>query len=132
MNLLRTFSLLMLPALFYGCATAPIMSAAERENYLQRFIGQSSTSIQANLNLENLGYQNASEPVLNSNSLTYTVLRPVSIPIPMAQNPALGSGAGTAVPIQPAQRYDTDLTCQISFQLEQGIAKAVYMSGRTC
>ena len=132
MNLQKTLILFTLSVLLCGCAATPTMSAAERENYLQRFIGQSSASIQANLNLENLGYKNASSPVLSDNRLTYTVLRPVSIPIPIAQNPALGSGAGTVVPIQPAQRYDTDLTCQISFQLEQGIAKAVYMSGRTC
>lgn len=132
MTFQKTLGLFAITYLLYACASTPMMSAADRENYLQRYIGQSSAQIQAHLNLANLGYQNASKPILSDHALTYTVLRSVSIPIPMAQNPALGTGAGTVVPIQPVQSYETDLKCQISFQLDQGIAKSVRMSGRTC
>ena len=60
--------------------------------------------------------------------------RAISIPVPMAENPALGMGAGSAVPVPgtAANSYDVNLSCQIHFQLEQNIAKAVHLTGRTC
>lgn len=120
--------------MLYGCASSPTMNTMQREAYLQQFIGQSSDQIRAQLNLSSLGYQQVNPPVLRANSLTYIAARSISIPVPMAQNPAMGIGAGTAVPIPStaAQSYDVNLNCQISFILEHNIAKAVQMSGHTC
>ena len=120
--------------MLYGCVSSPTMNTMQREAYLQQFIGQSSDQIRTQLDLNSIGYQHVSPPILRANSLTYIAARSISIPVPMAQNPAMGIGAGTSVPIPStaAQNYDVNLNCRISFVLERNIAKAVHMSGRTC
>lgn len=121
--------------LLAGCATSPSMSAMQRKAYLQQFIGKSSDEIRTQLDLSSLGYQQVSPPVHSENRLTYTVARTISIPVPIAQNPAMGMGAGTTVPIPTgpaAQSYDVNINCHISFVLERNIAQAVQMTGHTC
>ena len=120
--------------LLHGCVLSPSMNAMQREAYLQQFIGKSSADIRAQLDLSRIGYQQVSPPVLSPSGLTYTAVRAISIPVPMAQNPALGMGAGTAVPVPgaAAQSYDVHLHCRISFRLERNIAKDVQLTGRTC
>ena len=95
----RPLGLLSVLFLLIGCASSPTLSTAQREAYLQQFIGKSSQEIRTQLNLNQIGYQQADAPVLRANRLTYTVARAINIPIPMAQNPAMGMGAGTVVPI---------------------------------
>ncbi|MGE8541015.1 hypothetical protein [Acinetobacter sp. ANC 3813] len=130
------FSFLLISALsaLSGCMSSPVMSSSQREAYLQQFVGMSSNQIRNALDLGRIGYQQVSEPVLSGSALTYTASRAISIPVPMAQNPAMGVGAGSAVPIPStaADRYDVNLNCVIRFQLEHNIAKAVYLTGRTC
>src|SRR5690554_3103627 len=85
--------------LLAGCTTTSTISSVERERYLASFIGQSSQTIQAELNLSKLGYQRTSPVEVSSDYLRYRVTRPISIPLPMAENPAMGMGSGAAVPI---------------------------------
>ncbi|MGB8696104.1 hypothetical protein [Acinetobacter sp.] len=119
-----------------ACTTTPTTTTTttmQRDAYLQQFIGQSSQAIQANLDLGSIGYQQVLSPTVNDQTLTYTVIRPMTIPVPMAQNPAdIDSGA---IPIQitpRAQSYDVNLQCKIVYYLEQNIAKSVHYTGRTC
>lgn len=108
-----------------GCTTTPNMSTADRDAYLQKFIGQSSKQIRAEFNLANLGYQQAKPISLTNNALTYTAVRPLPIPI----------GTGGAVPIpfgSSAESYDVNLQCQIRFILHNHIAQSVQTTGRTC
>ena len=119
--------------LLTACTTTSTTTAMQRDAYLQQFIGQSSHTIQTKLDLRQLGYQQVQPPIVASNSLIYTAIRPISIPVPMAQNPA-GTGPG-AIPIQVtprAQSYDVNLECKIIFRLENNMAKAVHYTGRTC
>jgi len=134
MKFLSLFGLGVSLLLLHGCAASPSMNAMQREAYLQQFIGKSSAEIRAQLDLSRIGYQQVNPPVLSASGLTYTAVRAISIPLPMAQNPALGMGAGSAVPVPgtAANSYDVNLSCQIRFQLEQNIAKAVQLTGRTC
>ncbi|OAL79990.1 hypothetical protein AY606_04940 [Acinetobacter sp. SFB] len=120
-------------ALVTACTTTPMTTTMQRDAYLQQFIGKSSQSIEANLDLSSIGYQQAFSPTRDNQTLTYTVIRPISIPAPIAQNPAdLDSGA-IPIPITPsAQSYDVNLQCKIVFRLENNIAKSVYYTGRTC
>lgn len=116
-----------------GCTTAPTSSIAERERYLESFIGKSSQTIQSQLNLSKIGYQYAYPAELSADYLSYRVARPISIPLPMADNPAMGLGGGSAVPIPTGNsRYDVNLTCLIQFRLKDNIATAVRLTGRTC
>ena len=133
MSFLHSVGLVTTVCLLYGCATSPTTTAQQRDTYLQQFIGQSSQSIQANLDLSSIGYQQVLSPAVDAQTLTYTVIRSISIPMHMAQNPAdIDSGA---VPIQitpRAQSYDLNLQCKIVYRLEQNIAKSVHYTGRTC
>ena len=116
-----------------GCTTTPTSSAFERQRYLESFIGKSSATIQSQLNLSQLGYQNISPGLLRPDRLTYRVARPISIPLPMADNPALGLGSGSAVPIPSGSNgYDISLSCLIEFSLKDNIATDVRLTGRTC
>ncbi len=134
MKFLSLFGLGVSLLLLHGCVSSPSMNAMQREAYLQQFIGKSSEDIRAQLDLSRLGYQQLRAPELRGNALIYTAARAISIPVPMAQNPALGMGAGSAVPVPgtAANSYDVNLSCQIRFQLEQNTAKAVHLTGRTC
>jgi hypothetical protein len=133
MSFLHSVGLVTTVCLLYGCATSPMTTAQQRDTYLQQFIGQTSQSIQANLDLSSIGYQQVLSPTVDAQTLIYTVIRSITIPMPMAQNPAdIDSGA---VPIQitpRAQSYDVNLQCKIIFRLEQNIAKSVHYTGRTC
>ncbi|EMU9373708.1 hypothetical protein AAA818_003958, partial [Acinetobacter baumannii] len=79
-----------------GCASHPRQSI-DLQEYLKNFIGKSSTTIQQDLNLRSLGFQVARTPQKTSDQLIYTILRPLSIPIPMVSNVDMRGGS---VPIQ--------------------------------
>lgn len=74
----RPLGLLSVLFLLIGCASSPTLSTAQREAYLQQFIGKSSQEIRTQLNLNQIGYQQADAPVLSANRLTYTV---ASVPL---------------------------------------------------
>ncbi|MFH7767296.1 hypothetical protein [Acinetobacter sp. BSP-28] len=133
MSFLHTLSLFAILCLLYGCTTSPTTSAQQRDAYLQQFIGQTSQSIQAKLNLTSIGYKQVLAPIANDQTLTYTVMRPITIPVPMAQNPADIDAGNIPIPVTPrAQSYDVSLQCKIIYRLENNIAKSVYYTGRTC
>ncbi|TQR68161.1 hypothetical protein [Acinetobacter sp. RF14B] len=117
-----------------SACTSPLSSSQiDREAYLQSLIGQSSEQIDQNLDLKRLGYQQISGPHLSGQQLSYIVQRPLTIPLPIAQFPAAGTGA-VPIPtnISPVTGYDVNLQCKISFLLKNNIATAVRTTGRTC
>lgn len=88
-------------------------------DYLQPFIGQSATAIQQRLDLKPLGFQTLDQPQYRNNQLIYTVIRPVRIPIPMAQSTDRNA---QSIPIQSAgnasNAYDIQVNCHIIFELD--------------
>ena len=117
---------------FNGCATAPRQSV-DLQEYLKSFLGKSSTTIQQELNLRSLGFQIAHVPEKTSNQLIYTILRPLSIPIPMVSNLEMG---GNPVPIQSgalgSNSYDINFSCKVIFQLKNDIAESIQYQGKAC
>ncbi|QNX87206.1 hypothetical protein [Acinetobacter seifertii] len=115
-----------------GCATAPRQSVNLQE-YLKSFLGKSSTTIQQELNLRSLGFQIAHVPQKTPNQLIYTILRPLSIPIPMVSNVEMG---GNPVPIQSgslgSNSYDVNFSCKVIFQLKNDIAESIQYQGKAC
>ncbi|NUF52095.1 hypothetical protein HUN16_07000 [Acinetobacter seifertii] len=115
-----------------GCATDPRQSVNLQE-YLKSFLGKSSTTIQQELNLRGLGFQIAHVPEKTSNQLIYTILRPLSIPIPMVSNLEMG---GNPVPIQSgalgSNSYDVNFSCKVIFQLKNDIAESIQYQGKAC
>jgi len=119
--------------LIAGCAHSPNMGQSDREAYLQQFVGQSSQLIDQTLDLKRLGYQQISEPERSAKQLSYVVQRPITIPLPVAQFPATGTGTvPIPVSVSPAGGYDVKLQCKITFLLKDNIATAVRTTGRTC
>ncbi|WP_433847348.1 hypothetical protein [Acinetobacter proteolyticus] len=116
-----------------ACATSkhPNISLPD---YLKPFIGQSAQTIQQQLDLKPLGFQTLAQPVKQNNQLIYTVIRPVRIPIPIAQSTELGA---QNIPIQSAgnagSAYDLNLKCHIIFELnQQQIAQSIRYEGKAC
>ena len=119
-------------SLLSACSTTSSTTAAQRDAYLQQFIGQSSQLIDQTLDLKRLGYQQVSGPELSAQQLSYVVQRPVAIPLPVAQFPAAGGAVPIPVPVSPSGGYDVNLQCKITFLLKDNIATAVRTTGRTC
>ncbi len=78
-----------------GCVSHPRQSI-DLQEYLKNFIGKSSTTIQQDLNLRSLGLQVA-RTTKTSDQLIYTILRPLSIPIPMVSNVDMRGGSVPAI-----------------------------------
>lgn len=118
--------------LLSACTTTS-STTAQRDAYLQQFIGQSSQLIDQTLDLKRLGYQQISGPERSAKQLSYVVQRPITIPLPVAQFPATGTGTvPIPVSVSPASGYDVKLQCKITFLLKDNIATAVRTTGRTC
>ncbi|WP_087542945.1 hypothetical protein [Acinetobacter sp. WCHA29] len=103
-------------------------------DYLQLFIGQSATIIQQQFDLKPLGFRTIAQPIKQSNQLIYTVIRPIRIPISIAQSAELGA---QNIPIQSAgntdSTYDLNLKCHIIFELDQQqIARSIRYEGKAC
>lgn len=119
-------------SLLSACSTT-LSTTAQRDAYLQQFIGQSSQLIDQTLDLKRLGYQQISEPERSAKQLSYVIQRPITIPLPVAQFPATGTGTvPIPVSVSPAGGYDVKLQCKITFLLKDNIATAVRTTGRTC
>ena len=116
-----------------ACMSSP-QQTTSLPDYLQPYIGQSASSIQQQLNLRSLGLQTLNQPQNQHNQLVYTVIRPVRIPIPIAQSAEMGAqniliqnmgNAGSA--------YDLNLQCKIIFELDQQqIARSIRYEGKAC
>ncbi|MFX5737321.1 hypothetical protein ABTE30_14085, partial [Acinetobacter baumannii] len=129
-NLCRITLLSVMSIYLNGCATQPRQSV-DLQEYLKGFLGKSSTTIQQELNLRGLGFQIAHVPQKTSNQLIYTILRPLSIPIPMVSNVEMG---GNPVPIQSgtlgSNSYDVNFNCKVIFQLKNDIAESIQYEGK--
>ena len=116
-----------------ACMSSP-QQTTSLPDYLQPYIGQSASSIQQQLDLRSLGLQTLNQPQNQHNQLVYTVIRPVRIPIPIAQSAEMGAqniliqnmgNAGSA--------YDLNLQCKIIFELDQQqIARSIRYEGKAC
>ena len=96
-------------SLLNACSTTS-STTAQRDAYLQQFIGQSSQMIDQTLDLKRLGYQQISGPERSAKQLSYVVQRPITIPLPVAQFPATGTGTvPIPVSVSPASGYDVKL-----------------------
>ena len=116
-----------------ACSSHPPHSSLSRDAYLQQFMGQSSAYIFTHLQLSQIGYQQVGTIEHTKQTLRYQVIRPVRIPIPMAQHPTTGIGAvplNTGIPSH--ESYDLALSCYIIFHLEHNIATSVSYSGQRC
>lgn len=120
-----------------GCATSG-MRPVPLQEYLQPYLGQSADQIQQNLNLRHLGFQTLKQPQRSKEQLIFTVLRPIQIPVPMAQaygdpsSPMSGSVRLGSISTSQ-QSYDVNFYCHIIFELDrQQIARAIRYEGKAC
>ncbi|NIE97759.1 hypothetical protein F3J02_14960 [Acinetobacter sp. Tr-809] len=120
-----------------GCATSGWQSV-RLQDYLQPYIGQSADQIQQNLNLRTLGFQTLKQPQRSDENLVFTVLRPINIPVPIAQSygdassPMSGSVRLGSISTSQ-QSYDVNFYCHIIFELDQQqIARSIRYEGKAC
>ncbi|MBH2002939.1 MAG: hypothetical protein I8H98_11855 [Moraxellaceae bacterium] len=119
-----------------GCTT-PGWQSIKLQDYLQPYIGQSADHIQQNLNLRSLGFQTLKQPQKTNDNLIFTVLRPINIPVPIAQTyggagPTMG-GSRLGATTTSQQSYDVNFYCHIIFELDQQqIARSIRYEGKAC
>ena len=116
-----------------ACMSSP-QQTTRLPDYLQPYIGQSASSIQQQLNLRSLGLQTLNQPQNQHNQLVYTVIRPVRIPIPIAQSAEMGAQNILIQNMGNADSaYDLNLQCKIIFELDQQqIARSIRYEGKAC
>ncbi|WP_151715519.1 hypothetical protein [Acinetobacter sp. TUM15071] len=120
-----------------GCATSGWQSVP-LQDYLQPYIGQSADQIQQNLNLRTLGFQTLKQPQRSNQNLVFTVLRPINIPVPIAQSygdaSSSMSGSVRLGSVSTSQQsYDVNFYCHIIFELDQQqIARSIRYEGKAC
>lgn len=113
-----------------GCATSGWRSV-QLQDYLQPYVGQSADQIQQNLNLRSLGFQTLKQPQRSKESLVFTILRPINIPIPI--NMGISDGSRLSTNTTYSQSYDVNFYCNIIFELDQQqIARAIRYEGKAC
>ena len=116
-----------------ACMSSP-QQTTSLPDYLKPFIGQSASSIQQQLDLRSLGLQTLNQPQNQHNQLVYTVIRPVRIPIPIAQSAEMGAQNILIQNMGNADSaYDLNLQCKIIFELDQQqIARSIRYEGKAC
>ena len=120
--------------LITGCQSLDTRPA-DLNAYLQQFIGQNTTDIQKSLDFSALGYKVSQTVKTTDDELSYTILRPLSIPI-SGGNATVGSNAMGAPVIRydttAMPSYDVNFNCTVTFKLKQHIAESIQYSGRAC
>lgn len=104
-------------------------------SYLQQFVGQSRLDIQNHLDFKSLGYKVSEKVQFSDNELSYTILRPLNIPL-AGSNATIGSNA-MGIPVirydtTSTQSYDIHFNCKITFKLKDDIAQSIQYSGKAC
>ena len=97
---------------------------ANLDQYLQQFIGKTSAEIQNTLNFRALGYKVSDKIQITSNTLSYTILRQINIPM-AGSNAIVGSTIATP-------SYNINFNCKVIFLLKNGVAESVEYLGRAC
>ena len=118
-----------------GCQTSQPTNYLQLDKYLNSFIGQTSQSIQKQIDFKSLGYQAHNEPDLTPSTLTYTILRPVNIP-GISSSPTVGVNA-MGVPVirqdpSMSAHYDINFNCKVIFNLKNNIAQSIDYFGKAC
>lgn len=100
---------------------------------LNSYIGQTTSVITQQLNLQNIGINFSKGPILKENQLIYTFERTVAIPIPTGI--AISDERGKMLQTQSATTSDSlkhKLPCNIIFNIQNGVAKSYQLKGKAC
>ncbi|RSN78496.1 hypothetical protein [Acinetobacter haemolyticus] len=125
------FFIIFFALLLQGCTT-PGWQSVRLQDYLQPYIGQSADDIQQKLNLKDLGFQTLKQPKKTTDTLTYSILRPINIPIPADMGTSL-DGSRLSTKVTYNQSYDVNFYCHIIFELDQQqIARSIRYEGKAC
>ena len=121
-------------ALLSACQTSQPTDYMQLDKYLKSFIGQDSQKIQQEIDFKSLGYKANPTPQLTDSILSYTILRPVTIPV--AISPTVGVNAA-GVPVirndpSSAPTYDINFNCKVIFNLKNNIAQSIDYYGKAC
>ena len=137
--IMKTQRLSVLVAFFFivpiiGCQTQQYREQ-NLDQYLQKFIGSSRADIQNNLDFKALGYQTNKEVISTDQELSYTILRPIYIPMAGSNTSICANAMGVPViryDTTSTPSYDINFNCKVTFKLKDDIAQSIQYSGRAC
>lgn len=120
--------------LLTACQNTPTRPVSLDE-HLQRYIGSSSQDIRNNLDFKALGYSVSKQVIQNESQLSYTILRPLSIPLAGSVAPVEIGPSGVPIirhEMVNTPTYDINFNCKVTFKLENNIATSIQYVGRAC
>ena len=117
-----------------ACQSMPTRPVSLDE-HLQRYIGSSSQDIRNNLDLKALCYSLSDQIIQTKSQLSYTILRPLSIPLAGSVAPVEIGPSGVPIirhEMVNTPTYDINFNCKVTFKLENNIATSIQYVGRAC
>ena len=121
-------------ALLTACQTSQPTNYMQLDKYLNSFIGQDSQKIQQQIDFKSLGYQANPTPQLTDSTLTYTILRPVNIPVTVTPTVGVNAAGVPVIRNDPSSSptYDVNFNCKVIFNLKNNIAQSIDYYGKAC
>mgnify|MGYP001554093714 FL=1 len=116
-----------------SCTSLSQQRNAPIHQYVQPFIGKTVTDIQQQFDLKEIGIQPKKTAVQKENQLIYVFERDVSTSMPSGVS--VPDQHGKWLPTQTgstANSYKNLMSCNIIFNIENGIAKSYQLKGRAC
>ncbi|MCJ8146324.1 hypothetical protein MKI79_05330 [Acinetobacter sp. A3.8] len=106
--------------------------------YLDQFKGKTQNQLKQELNFKQFGFDASKTKIgkQNQSMMQYRIHRPIALPIPMFE-PNYGASGGGASGMRPtlhtsANSYEVDMTCDITFHLENQIVTSWEAKGKAC
>lgn len=124
--------------LITGCVNSDqLFKRQDFTSYLDQFIGKSKQDVMSSIHLQRFGFETVtqSRSLQSTDTLVYSIIRPISIPIPIAEaNYAGGSSASGMRPTlhTATNSYEVNMTCNIIFKLENNIVTKWDAKGKAC
>ena len=100
---------------------------------MYNLIGKTATDIQQQFDLKEIGIQPKKAAVQKENQLIYVFER--DVPTSMPSGVSVSDQHGKLLPTQmgsTANSYQNRMSCNIIFNIENGIAKSYQLKGRAC
>lgn len=98
---------------------------------LQQYVGQTAEQVRSQLDLRAMRFRTTQEPIQTVESLRYTIIRDMNIPIG-TPNISHSISMGAPMPTPSNGGYNIEMKCQVWFNLKDEIVQSIRYSGRAC
>ncbi|WP_425915899.1 hypothetical protein [Acinetobacter sp. TSRC1-2] len=98
---------------------------------LQQYVGQTAAQVRSQLDLSKIGFKTTQGPIQTVESLSYTIVRDMNIPMG-TPNISHSISMGAPMPTPSNGGYNIEMKCQVWFNLKDEIVQSIRYTGRAC